>query len=103
MHNIYDAIPENLKTEVFDLLLDSEIVKIERIVSKGDKSPASGWYDQDDNEWILLLKGAAILSFVDKSSITLKEGDFYNIPAHKKHKVEWTDPDIETVWLAIHY
>ncbi|MDT8283133.1 MAG: cupin domain-containing protein [Gammaproteobacteria bacterium] len=102
MHNIYDAIPKNLKTEVFDLLLDSEVVKIERIVSKGHKSP-SGWYDQDDNEWILLVKGAAILSFADKSSITLKEGDFYNIPAHKKHRVKWTDPDIETVWLAIQY
>lgn len=103
MQNLYDAIPEDLKSEVFDLLLDSEIVKIERIVSKGHKSPASGWHDQDGNEWILLLKGAAILSFVDKSSMTLKEGDFYNIPAHKKHKVEWTDPDIETIWLAIHY
>jgi cupin 2 domain-containing protein len=103
MQNIYDAIPGDLKSEVFDLLLDSEIVKIERIVSKGHKSPAAGWYDQDSNEWILLLKGAAILSFDDKTSITLKAGDFYNIPAHKKHRVEWTDPGIESIWLAIHY
>jgi len=51
----------------------------------------------------LVLRGKAILSFEDESTITLKEGDFINILAHKKHKVEWTDPGIETIWLAVHY
>ncbi len=82
---------------------DGDGIRIERIISKGHSSPQSGWYDQDKNEWVLLLKGEAVLLFADESSANLKSGDFINIPAHKKHKVEWTDPDTETIWLAVHY
>ena len=103
MNNIFDAIPDNLETEVFNTLIDSNGVKIERIVSKGHKSPESGWYDQDVNEWVLVLKGEATLLFSDGSSIKMKTGDFIDIPEHKKHKVEWTDPKIETIWLAVYY
>ena len=103
MNNIFDAIPKNLKSEVFERFVDSNGVRIERIVSKGHTSPESGWYDQDQAEWVIVLRGKAILSFEDKPSITMKEGDFINILAHKKHKVEWTDPGIETIWLAVHY
>lgn len=103
MNNIFDAIPENIDTEIFELLAKSETTRIERIISKGHKSPDSGWYDQDENEWVLVLRGEAILLFEDGTSVNLKAGDYINIPAHKKHKVEWTDPKIETVWLAVHY
>ena len=103
MNNIFDAIPENIDTEIFELLAKSETTRIERIISKGHKSPDSGWYDQDENEWVLVLRGEAILLFEDGTSVNLKAGDYINIPAHKKHKVEWTDPEIETVWLAVHY
>ncbi len=103
MKNIYEKIPENMKGEVFERLMDSGSVRIERIISKGHVSPESGWYDQDDNEWVIVLRGEAILSFADESSITLKEGDYVNIEAHRKHKVEWTAPDMETIWLAVHY
>ena len=78
-------------------------MRIERIISTGQKSPESGWYDQDDNEWVMVLKGAARLSFDDRTSVHLREGDFINIPAHKRHRVDWTDPDKETIWLAVHY
>lgn len=103
MNNIFDAIPENIDTEIFELLAKSETTRIERIISKGHKSPDSGWYDQDENEWVLVLRGEAILLFEDGTSVNMKAGDYINIPAHKKHKVEWTDPEIETVWLAVHY
>lgn len=103
MDNIYDSIPAELKSELFEQLVDSGTVRIERIVSKGQESLASGWYDQDENEWVLLISGAAILSFGEDESVTLKAGDYINIPAHKKHKVEWTDPDRETIWLAVFY
>ena len=107
MKNIFDAIPDNLEAEVVERLLEDEAVTIERIISKGHQSPASGWYDQDKNEWVMLLTGVAILLIADEqpnnSSIKFKAGDFINIPAHKKHKVEWTTPDTETIWLAIHY
>ena len=103
MNNIFDAIHKNLDAEVFEQLIESDDVKIERIISKGHISPDSGWHDQNKNEWVMVLQGGAILSFEDEPSTKLKAGDFINIAAHKKHKVEWTEPDIETIWLAVHY
>jgi len=103
MHNIFDCIPENLDEEIFQQLVDGDSVTIERIISRGHRSPESGWYDQDRNEWVLVLKGEAILLLKDEPPVNLKAGDYINIPAHKKHRVEWTDPDSETIWLAVHY
>ena len=103
MNNIFDAIPNDIGDEIFETLLDSNDVRIEKIISKGHSSPDSGWYDQDKNEWVIVLKGAAVLSFIDGSTVNLKSGDYINLSAHRKHRVEWTDPDVETVWLAVHY
>ncbi len=103
MNNLFDAIPNNLETEVFETLIASDNVKIERIISKGHTSPDTGWYDQDNNEWVIVLKGEAVLTFADGSQVTLKAGDYVNITSHQKHKVDWTEPDTETIWLAIHY
>lgn len=103
MKNIFEALPDKLDTEVFNTLLESDSVKIERIISRGHQSPESGWYDQDKNEWLIVLKGEALLLFADGKSIHMKAGDFLNIPAHKKHRVDWTDPETETIWLAVHY
>jgi cupin 2 domain-containing protein len=103
LNNIYDRLAENLQSELIEQLVENENARIERIVSRGHQSPAQGWYDQDNDEWVMLLKGAAILSFDDGSTINLKPGDYMTIPAHKKHKVDWTDPDAETIWLAVHY
>ena len=103
MNNIFDSVPSDLEEEVFQRLVDSNGIRIERIISKGHRSPESGWYDQDNNEWVMVLKGEAILLFDDETSVSLKAGDFINIAAHKKHRVEWTAPDVETIWLAVHY
>lgn len=103
MNNIFDSIPTDLSSEVFEDLVTSEKVKIERIISKGHSSPDVGWYDQEQSEWVIVIAGRAIIGFDDKPSVTLKAGDYLNIPAHQKHKVAWTDPDVETVWLAVFY
>lgn len=103
LKNIFSGIPKDLENEVFDLLIQSNTLTIERIVSKGHTSPESGWHDQKRNEWVLILKGQATLNFENQGLIDLNEGDFINIPSHKKHKVTWTDPENETIWLAIHY
>jgi len=103
MNNIFNNIPKDLSAESFSELLKTDTLKIERIVSKGHTSPASGWYDQADNEWLLLLQGQAILSFENKPELRLQAGDSLNIPAHQKHKVSWTEPNIETIWLTVHY
>ena len=102
-NNIYSAIPANLGQEVFERLAGSTRVTIERILSKGQQSPSSGWYDQEKNEWVIVLKGKAVLAFENQEDVYLNEGDYINIPPHKKHKVTWTDPDSETIWLAVHY
>ena len=101
--NIFSDIPADLSEEVFEILAKSEQVKIERIISKGHNSPKSGWYDQAHHEWVIILKGSAILSFDDKADVCLKPGDYCDIKAGQKHKVTWTEQDKETIWLAVHY
>lgn len=103
LKNIFESIPDNLDEEFFELLVQGENIKIERIISKGHRSPESGWYDQEQNEWLIVLKGEAIISFENGIDINLKAGSHINIPSRKKHKVSWTDPKTETIWLAIHY
>ena len=101
--NIYKQIPDNLSEEVFEVLVQSKDVKIERIISKGHKSPDTGWYDQEKNEWVLVLKGNASICFDDEKVIELNVGDYINISAHSKHRVISTSAITETIWLAIHY
>lgn len=103
MNNIFAAIPQRLSEEQFDVLLERGRVRIERIVSRGHSSPETGWYDQEQNEWVVVLRGAAVVAFEDGRSMTLKQGDFLEIPAHSRHRVDWTDPRVATVWLAVHY
>jgi cupin 2 domain-containing protein len=103
MNNIFKDIPENLSSEVFEDLKKSKNIKIERIISKGHSSPEVGWYEQAQNEWVIVLKGAAILAFDNKPDIKLSQGDYLNIAAHQKHKVNWTTSEEETIWLAIHF
>ncbi len=101
--NIYESIPIDSNKEIFEELLKTHNVTIERIISAGHRSPDSGWHDQEKNEWVLVLKGKAVLAFEDQITIDLNEGDYIDIPSHTKHKVTLTDPDSETIWLAIHY
>ena len=102
--NIFENIPDHIPKELFQKILLTKNFKVERIVSKGQSSPDNEWYDQEENEWVILLKGSAGLLFEGHEKVVvLKPGDYINIPSHTKHRVEWTDPDMETVWLAIHY
>ena len=103
MKNLFTNIPDNLPEELSEPLVQTENTQIERIVSRGHTSPKEGWYDQDKNEWVLLLKGAARLAFEDGIEVAMIPGDWLEIPAHQRHKVVWTDPDEETVWVAVHY
>ncbi len=101
--NVFADLPQHLPRELVQTLLSAAGVRIERIVSHGHASPEGFWYDQDDGEWVLLLKGAARLRFEGEEPIELHPGSFVNIPAHRRHRVEWTDPGEPTVWLAVHY
>lgn len=98
--NLFDELPNPLPQELTQVLLSARHVRIERIVSHGHCSPADFWYDQAEHEWVLLLTGAARLQFED-GIVALKPGDFIEIPAHCRHRVDWTTPDEPTIWLTV--
>lgn len=100
--NLFADLPPQLPDELFTTLLEAANVRIERIVSHGHASPQGFWYDQDQHEWVIVLKGAARLRFED-GIVEMKPGNFISIPAHKRHRVEWTTPEEPTIWLAVHY
>ena len=100
--NIFKNIPTNLPEEIFDEIVKTGNCKIERVVSKGQRSPEDYWYDQEQNEWVIILKGSATLKF-ENEVVKMQTGDYINIPAHCKHRVERTNPETETVWLAVFY
>ena len=104
MNNLFADIPATVPEEIFQTLLTGSNLRVERIVSLGHSSPDRFWFDQNENEWVLLLKGAAKLRFDNSDEpIAMIPGSFINIPAHQRHRVEWTKPDEPTIWLAIHY
>jgi len=104
VENILANIPEQMPEELFTCILQHNNLKIERIVSRGHASPNDEWYDQDHQEWILLIQGEAELEFADKSQLVkLQAGDYLLIPAHCKHRVNRTNPEKDTIWLAIHF
>ena len=101
--NLFADLPVSLPEELCQTLLNAASVRIERIVSDGHCSPEGFWYDQETHEWVLLVSGAARLRFEGEEPLQLTAGSFVNIPAHKRHRVEWTDPIQPTIWLAVHY
>ena len=102
--NIYENIPAALPEELIEIISGNDNVRIERIVSRGHSSPDNYWYDQKQDEYVILLKGEARLLFQERDdTVVLKPGDYINIPARIKHRVEWTSPDEDTIWLALHF
>jgi len=104
MKNIYNDIPGELPEELVELLAGGKDVKIERILSRGHCSSGDFWYDQEQSEFVLLLKGCASIRFEDaEKCVALGPGDYLNIESHRRHRVESTASDGETVWLAVFY
>ena len=99
--NLFKKLPDNLPQELCTVLVQSEQAKVERIVSDGHASPEGFWYNQEQDEWVLLLSGSAVLEFEEKK-VELNPGDHLLIPAHQRHRVESTSPTEKTVWLAVY-
>lgn len=98
------VVPAPLPEELFEALIQTSALTLERIVSLGHITPAGQWYDQERAEWVLVVKGRARLVFEQRAEVVeMGAGDYVHIPAHCRHRVEWTDPDQETIWLALHY
>ena len=104
MSNLFADLPTDLPEELVEVLAENKHVRIERIVSTGHAIPDGSWYDQEEHEWVVVLQGEAKLLFEgDDEPVRMKPGDHISIPAHRKHRVEWTPPDEPTVWLAVFF
>lgn len=103
MNNLLKGLPLNREQEVFDTLLERPGVRLERIVSSGQATPPGEWYDQEWEEWVMLVQGEAeLLLEQGHQRRVMKPGDCILLPAGCRHRVEWTAPDQPTVWLALH-
>ena len=101
---LFRSLPVGRAAERVDALLTRPGLRIERIVSWGQASPPGFWYDQPEAEWLVVLAGAARLRFQDETEVrVLGPGDCMDIAPHRRHRVEWTDPTVATVWLAVFY
>jgi cupin 2 domain-containing protein len=102
--NILATLPSAREGEVFEQIAGTGAVRIERIVSNGQATAEGEWYEQKQDEWVLLLAGSAGLQFADSAQpVRLASGDYLLIPAGCRHRVAWTDPHQKTVWLAVHF
>jgi cupin 2 domain-containing protein len=102
--NLFEGLPARLPEEEIEALLRAPGVRLERIVSSGHATPEGAWYDQPQAEWVVLLRGAArLLIEGEPDARRLRPGDWLLLPAHVRHRVDWTDPTAPTVWLALHY
>lgn len=103
-NNLFAGLPKNLPEELIENLVVSENVRVERIVSTGQSSPPGFWYDQDENEWVIILRGSAALEFAGETKLRrMKCGDWLLIPVHQKHRIVATASDRPTVWLAVFF
>lgn len=101
--NFLSLVPEQVDEEIFQDIVKTGNVTIERIISHGHSSPETGWYDQEKNEWVMVVEGEAIIEFENEQQIRLNQNDFLLIEPHQKHRVKWTTPDRKTIWLAVHF
>src|SRR4030081_802474 len=91
--NLFADIPARLDQEEITTLMSAPDLRIERIVSRGQSSPPGFWYDQAQAEWGFGRAGAPLVTFEgDGAAIRMGPGDHVHIPAHRRHRVEWTDP-----------
>ncbi len=101
--NLFEGVPRELADEWTERLAGDDRVRVERIVSNGHASPPNFWYDQTQSEWVMVVKGSARLAFEGGAMYDLGPGDHLTIPAHTRHRVEWTAPGEETVWVAVFF
>lgn len=100
-HGHLGSPPGNPERELSTTLVQGAGVRIERIVSRGQSSPPGFWYDQPEHEYVLLIEGAARLEVEGHGTLRMGPGDWIDLPAHLRHRVAWTEPDADTVWLAV--
>jgi cupin 2 domain-containing protein len=101
--DLLGVLPDAARGEQFETLMERSGLRIVRIVSDGQATPPDEWFDQDDDEWVVVMAGRAGLRIEGEGDVrTLGPGGYAFLPAHCRHRVEWTDREGPTVWLAVH-
>lgn len=104
LNNLFQQIPDEIFQEITETLVQTGHFRLERIISAGQATPPGAWYDQETHEWVVLLTGSAGLRVEGELEVrVMRPGDYLLLPAHRRHRVEWTDPHQKTVWLALHF
>ncbi len=101
--SIYDYLPIDQTGEAFSTILEKGGLKVERIISTGQSSPAGFWYDQEQAEWVIVLEGRGVVEFEDGQKADLQKGDYLYIAPRRRHRVTFTAPECPTLWLAVHF
>jgi len=102
--NLFANIPDQLQDELIEVIAEGKDLRVERIVSDGHRSPDDFWYDQKEDELVVLVSGCAEIDFEDsRKPVKLIPGQYVKIPAHVKHRVSRTDDTQRTIWLAVFF
>jgi len=102
--NLLQDIRSNVDDERFETLAVGRACRVERIVSTGQATPVGEWYDPNQAEWVMVVQGnAKLLIDGEAAPRALGAGDYILLPAHCRHRVDWTDPNQPTIWLAVHF
>jgi len=101
LDNVFIAAGWDKVKEYYETLVERPGFRVERIMSAGHTSPAEGWYEQNENETVVLLKGHAVLEFENDRKVEMNVGDMLTIQQYEKHKVAYTSKNPECVWLAV--
>ncbi len=99
--SLFAGVPRELPAELTTVLATGGGARVERIVSRGHATAAGEWQEQDEDEWVLLVAGAARLDLAGGEHVELGPGDWVDLPAGLRHRVAWTAPDSDTIWLAV--
>lgn len=103
MKNLLINLPRWIAEEAVEPLAGNRHTRIERIISTGHRSPPDFWYDQCENEWVTVIAGSGEVVFESGEKFRMNPGDHLFIPAHTRHRVEWTSPEEPTVWIAVFF
>jgi len=102
--NLFADLPLSLPDEQIEDLVRTDQFRLERIISTAHATPEGQWFDQDTDEWVLLLRGEAGLRFEGElQDIIMSPGDYLLIPSRRRHRVQWTSATEPTLWLALHF
>lgn len=102
MKNIYNGFDDSVKKEAEEILFTADNARLVRIKSVGHTSPEGFWYEQEEDEWVMVAGGVGEIEWSGGEKVRLEAGDCLFIPAFKKHRVSYTSDDPPCIWLAVY-